>query len=53
MEAPVEAPVEARSSVTVVNLEGLPKDPQNLGETRVNPKTIRGPWTFGFEVPER
>ncbi len=49
----METPVEDRSSVTVVNLEGFPKDPQDLGETRVNPKKIRSPWIFGFEVSER
>lgn len=46
------APMEGRSSVTVTKLEGMPTGPSDPGEGgAVNPKTIRGPWTFEFEVP--
>jgi hypothetical protein len=46
------APVEGHSSVTVVNLVGMPKGPMDTSEGRtVTPKTIRGPWTFEFEAP--
>jgi hypothetical protein len=47
------APVEGRSSVTVANLEGMPTGPPDPGQTAINPKTIRGPWTFEFEAPAR
>ena len=47
------APAEGRSSVTVANLEGMPTGPPDPGQTVVNPKTIRGPWTFEFDAPER
>ena len=45
------APVEGRSSVTVTNLEGMPRGGPPPGTTTINPKTIRGPWTFEFEAP--
>jgi hypothetical protein len=46
------APIEGRSSVTVTDLEGFPTGPLDPNEAgAVNPKTIRGPWTFEFEVP--
>jgi hypothetical protein len=45
------AAVEGRASVAVASLEGMPTGPPDSGQTRVNPKTIRGPWTFGFEAP--
>jgi hypothetical protein len=46
--------VEGRSSVTVAELEGFPKDPAwGPGETlEENIGTIRGPWTFEFEAPD-
>jgi len=43
--------VEGRTSVTVASLDGMPTGPLDPGQTRVNPKTIRGPWTFEFEAP--
>ena len=43
--------VEGRTSVTVASLEGMPTGPLDPGQTSVNPKTIRGPWTFEFEAP--
>ena len=43
--------VEGRASVAVASLEGMPTGPLDSGQTCVNPKTIRGPWTFGFEAP--
>ncbi len=46
-------PVEGRSSVTVTNLEGMPRGGPPAGATTFDPKTISGPWTFEFEVPER
>jgi hypothetical protein len=45
------APVEGRSSVTVTNLEEMPRGDPPAGTTTFNPKTIRGPWTFEFEAP--
>jgi hypothetical protein len=42
--------VEGRMSVAVANLKGMPTGPLDSGPTRVNPKTIRGPWTFEFEA---
>lgn len=45
------APVEGRSSVTVTNLEGMPRGGPPPGTTTINLKTIRGPWTFEFEAP--
>ena len=46
------APMEGRSSVTVTNLQGFPTGPLDPNEAgTVNPKTIRGPWTFEFQVP--
>jgi hypothetical protein len=48
----IGAPVEGHSSVTVAKLEGFPRGPLDPSETRVYPKTIRGPWTFEFEVPD-
>ena len=45
------APVEGRSTVTVTNLEGMPRGGTLAGTTTFNPKTIRGPWTFEFEAP--
>jgi hypothetical protein len=47
----VAAPVEGRSTVTVTNLEGMPRGGPPTGTTTFNPKTIRGPWTFEFEAP--
>jgi hypothetical protein len=47
----MDAPVEGRSSVTVTHLEGFPRGPFDPGQTRINPKSIRGPWTFEFEAP--
>ncbi len=44
--------VEGRTSVTVANLEGMPTGPLDPGQTSINPKTIRGPWTFEFEVSD-
>lgn len=46
------APVEGRSSVTVTNIEGMPRGGPPAGATTFDPKTIRGPWTFEFGVPE-
>lgn len=43
-------PVEGRSSVTVSELIGYPRNPT---DPRQGPKTIRGPWTFEFDAPER
>jgi hypothetical protein len=43
--------VEGRTSVAVAYLDGMPTGPSDPGQTRVNPKTIRGPWTFEFEAP--
>jgi hypothetical protein len=40
--------VEGRSSVTVTELMGIPRNPSEAAE---GPKTIRGPWTFEFEGP--
>ena len=40
--------VEGRTSVTVDRLEGSPAPGTG---TEVRPKTVRGPWTFGFEAP--
>lgn len=45
------APVEGHSMVTVTNLEGMPRGGSSTGARRINPKTIRGPWTFEFEAP--
>jgi hypothetical protein len=46
------APVEGRSTVTVVKLVGMPKGPMDSSEGgTVTPKTIHGPWTFEFEAP--
>jgi hypothetical protein len=45
------APVEGGSTVTVTNLEGMPRGGPPAGATTFNPKTIRGPWTFEFEAP--
>jgi hypothetical protein len=46
------APVEGRSTVTVTNLQGMPRGGPPDGTTTFNPKTIRGPWTFEFEAPD-
>ncbi len=46
-------PVEGRSSVTVTDLEGMPRVGPPAGATTFNPKTIRGPWTFEFDASER
>ena len=43
--------VEGRTSVAVASLEGMPTGPLDSKQTRVNPKTSRGPWTFEFEAP--
>ena len=45
------ASMEGRSTVTVTNLEGMPRGGPPAGTTTFNPKTIRGPWTFEFEAP--
>jgi hypothetical protein len=47
------APVEGRTSVTVTNLEGMPRGGPPAGATSFDPKTIRGPWTFEFDAPAR
>jgi len=44
-------PVEGRSSVTVTNLEGMPRGGPPADATTIDPKTIRGPWTFEFDAP--
>jgi hypothetical protein len=46
------APVEGHSVVTVTNLEGMPRGDPPPGTTTIDPKTIRGPWTFEFEAPD-
>jgi hypothetical protein len=46
------APVEGHSTVTVTNLEGMPRGDPPPGTTTIDPKTIRGPWTFEFEAPD-
>ena len=46
------APVEGRSTVTVTNLEGMPRGGTPADTTTINPKTIRGPWTFEFDAPD-
>ena len=43
--------IEGRTSVVVSNLEGMPKDPAPTPSGSINPKTIRGPWTFEFAEP--
>ncbi len=40
--------LEGSSSLTVTELEGMPRDPDNPDF-----KTLPGPWTFEFTVPER
>jgi hypothetical protein len=49
----MEAPVEGRSSVTVAYLEGMPQGDSSTGTMTINPKRIRGPWTFEFEAPDQ
>ena len=48
---PMVDAVEGHSSVTVAGLTGTLKNPSNARELTEAPKTIRGPWTFEFEVP--
>jgi hypothetical protein len=54
----MKAPVEGYSSVTVAYLEGMPRGDSvkprgdsSTGAMQINPKRIRGPWTFEFEAP--
>ena len=47
------AAIEGPSSVTVANLEGMPRDVAPNPSGRIDPKTIRGPWTFEFRAPDR
>ena len=42
---------ETYSSLTVTEIEGLPKDGEVNGPEDV--KTIPGPWMFNFEIPEQ
>jgi hypothetical protein len=48
----MDAPVEGRSSVTVETLESLPGSSSDPDES-LEPKVIRGPWTFEFDAPAR
>lgn len=49
--------LDGRSTVTVDRLEGIPGCPAGDEDgctiPRSEEKTVRGPWTFEFEVPER
>lgn len=45
--------VEGRSSVVVASLEGMPRDVAPTPSGSIDTRTIRGPWTFEFEAPER
>ncbi len=44
--------LERRSTLTVTRLEGILPPRADTGEKK-SMRTIRGPWTFEFEVPER
>ncbi len=45
----MDQPVEGRSSITVAELMGIPR---NSPDFRQGPETIRGPWTFEFDAPQ-
>ena len=47
--------LERRSTLTVTQIEGIPRPGTFRDDKEGNQKvrTIRGPWTFEFEVPER
>ena len=47
--------LERRSTLTVTRIEGIPRPGTFRNDKEGNQKvrTIRGPWTFEFEVPER
>jgi WD40-like Beta Propeller Repeat len=53
----LEAPADGRTSVEVKRLEGEPDCPYNNAEDfeacyeKIGYRTIRGPWKFGFKVP--
>jgi hypothetical protein len=46
------APVEGSSSVTVAQLEGMPRADTLPDGNTFRPKIIRGPWVFEFEAPD-
>lgn len=54
LEMLLNVPLEGRSSVTVAEIEGIiPRCPSGNDEACAKrDRTIRGPWTFEFEVPE-
>jgi hypothetical protein len=53
LEMLLNVPLEGRSSVTVSEIEGIiPRCPSGNDEACAKrDRTIRGPWTFEFEVP--
>ena len=48
----LQSGLERRSSVTVTQLDGILRPRTDTGERELT-RTIRGPWTFEFEEPER
>jgi hypothetical protein len=49
----MERAVEARTSVTVAYLEGIPRGGGLPSDAKtLRPKRIHGPWTFEFEAPD-
>ena len=52
LEMLLNVPLGGRSSVTVAEIEGIPHCPSGNDEVCAKKeRTIRGPWTFEFEVP--
>lgn len=51
----LRSPLEGRATVTVERLEGFPRPGTFSNDREFNERirTICGPWTFEFEVPER
>ena len=49
----IEDPVEGRSSVTVTELFGYPRNAKVMQDGDEDGKQIQGPWTFEFTAPER